>query len=76
LMPRIELNGNIVGAVRHARQAGMARSPITRQLLATPVRGSAGMSRKRSKTDDQPVAERAPRQRDCLSASRLERSTR
>ena len=31
LMPRIELDGDIVGAVRHARQAAMARSPITRQ---------------------------------------------
>jgi hypothetical protein len=31
LMPRIELDGNIVGAVRHACQAGMARSPIARQ---------------------------------------------
>jgi hypothetical protein len=31
-MPRIEPDWDIVGAVRHARQADMARSPITRQF--------------------------------------------
>jgi hypothetical protein len=31
LMPRIELDGDIAGALCHARQAAMARSPITRQ---------------------------------------------
>jgi hypothetical protein len=31
LLPRIELDGDIVGGVRHARQAAMARSPITRR---------------------------------------------
>lgn len=31
LMSRIELDGDIAGALCHARQAAMPRSPITRQ---------------------------------------------
>ena len=42
-MPRIELDRDVVGAVRHARQADMARSPITRHSSPGPTADPRGL---------------------------------